>query len=145
MSQLRQAYPEFQTHDTEVVVVSPTPPEKGAQYHQLFKFIHPYLCDPDHRADEVFGLPINRASVITGLLGGVLTGELWHHVRETPAEVDTPVPTVAINALRSGHVDAVFLIDDTGKVRFARSGFGMGTLPSNAEILRMLDELKTSG
>ena len=39
-----------------------------------------------------------------------------------------------------GQVDGIFLIDKRGIVRFARSGFGVALLPTDAELVRLLGE-----
>lgn len=141
MSQLRLGHAGLRARETEVVVVTPTPVEKGAQYDQLFKFVHPYLCDPGYVAAEQFGLPIRRGAVLQGLVGGMVAPGFWHEVIHVPPEVNKPLPAVAVGAMRGGHVDAFFLVDKQGIVRQGRTGFGMGVLPSMPELLRMVEEL----
>jgi alkyl hydroperoxide reductase subunit AhpC len=139
VSQLRLGYPQFQAHNAEVLVVTATPPERGAKYQELFKFEYPYLCDPNLATAKTYGLPINKKSVLGGAAtsGGFLAGLV-----KTPIELHTYPQPNELKALVTGQVDGFFVIDKEGIVRFVRRGGGMSLLPDNAEIEHVLSGLQ---
>ena len=142
MSQLRLGYPRFREQDAEVVVVTATPPERGATYQELFKFEHPYLCDPKLETARTYGLPINKKSV----LGGALTsGAFLPGLAKTPIQLHTWPEPNELKALGAGQVDGFFVIDKEGVVRFVRIGGGTALLPSNADIEQLLRGLENTG
>jgi AhpC/TSA family len=139
VSQLRLGYPQFRKQDAEVVVVTATPPERGATYQDLFKFEHPYLCDPKLETAKTYRLPINKKSV----LGGAITSATFlSGLVKTPIQLHTWPEPNELKALGAGQVDGFFVIDKEGIVRFARIGGGAALLPSNAEIERLLMRLE---
>lgn len=142
MSQLRLGYPRFRAHDAEVVVVTATPPERGAKYQEIFKFEYPYLCDPKLEAARTFGLPINKKSVLGG---AVTSGAFLSGLAMTPIQLHTYPQPNELKALVTGQVDGFFVIDKEGIVRFARIGGGTSLLPNNADIEQLLSELEKTG
>src|SRR5947209_12029260 len=142
MSQLRLGYPQFREQDAEVVVVTATPPERGPKYQELFKFEHPYLCDPNLRAAKTYGLPFDKKSVLGGAVtsAGFLSG-----LAMTPVRLHTYPQPNELKALVAGQVDGFFVIDKQGIVRFVRIGGGTSLLPNNSEIEQLLSELEKTG
>jgi hypothetical protein len=125
-----------------VVLVTATPPERGATYQDLFKFEHPYLCDPKLETARTYGLPINKKSV----LGGAATsGTFLSGLVKTPMQLHTWPEPNELKALASGQVDGFFVIDKAGIVQFARIGGGTALLPSNADIEQLLMRLENTG
>lgn len=49
-----------------------------------------------------------------------------------------------VNLFKLGRMPAQVIIDKQGCVRYAHYGHGMSDIPRNAEILALLDELKTN-
>lgn len=141
MSQLRLGYPQFRAQDAEVVVVTATPPDRGAKYQEIFKFEYPYLCDPNLQAAKTFGLPINKKSVLSG---AVTSGAFLSGLAMTPIQLHTYPQANELKALVTGQVDGFFVIDKEGIVRFARIGGGTSLLPNNAEIEQLLSGLEHS-
>ena len=142
MSQLRLGYSRFRERDAEVVLVTATPPERGATYQDLFKFEYPYLCDPKLETARTYGLPINKKSV----LGGAITSATFlSGLVKTPSQLHTWPELNELKALAAGQVDGFFVIDKTGIVRFARIGGGTALLPSNADIEQLLIGLEHTG
>ena len=139
---MRLGYPKFREQDAEVVVVTATPPEQGAKYQDLFKFEHPYLCDPKLETARSYGLPINKKSV----LGGAATSSTFlSGLAKTPIQLHTWPQPNELKALTIGQVDGFFVIDKKGIVRFARIGGGTALLPSNADIEQLLRRLENTG
>jgi alkyl hydroperoxide reductase subunit AhpC len=142
VSQLRLGYPQFRRQDAEVVVVTATPPERGAKYQEIFKFEYPYLCDPNLEAAKTFGLPINKKSVLGG---AVTSGAFLSGLAMTPIQLHTYPQPNELKALVTGQVDGFFVIDKEGIVRFARIGGGTSLLPNNAEIEQLLSGFEKTG
>ena len=142
MSQLRLGYSRFREQDAEVVVVTATPPERGAEYQDLFKFEYPYLCDPNLETAKTYGLPINKKSVLGG---AVTSGAFLSGLAKTPIQLHTWPEPNELKALAAGQVDGFFVIDKEGIVRFARIGGGTALLPSNADIEQLLMRLENTG
>jgi hypothetical protein len=142
VSQLRLGYPRFREQAAEVVVVTATPPERGAKYQDLFNFEHPYLCDPQLETAKTYGLPINKKSVLGG---AVTSGAFLSGLAKTPIQLHTWPEPNELKALAAGQVDGFFVIDKEGIVRFARIGGGTALLPSNADIEQLLMRLENTG
>ena len=125
-----------------MVVVTATPPERGAKYQDLFKFEYPYLCDPKLETAKTYGLPINQKSV----LGGAATsGAFWSGLVKTTVQLHTWPEPNELKALGAGQVDGFFVIDKEGIVQLARIGGGTALLPSNADIEQLLMRLENTG
>ena len=125
-----------------MVVVTATPPERGAKYQEMFKFEHPYLCDPKLEVAKTYGLPINKKSVLGG---AVKSGAFWSGLAKIPTELRTYPEPNELKALANGQVDGFFVIDKEGIVRFVRIGGGTALLPNNAEIEHLLSGLENTG
>jgi hypothetical protein len=125
-----------------VVVVAATPPERGAKYQELFKFEHPYLCDPHLQAAKIYGLPVNKKSA---LLGAATSGAFWSGLAKTPIQLRTFPEPNELKAFGAGQADGFFVIDKQGIVRFARIGGGTALLPNNAMIEQLLSGLENTG
>ena len=123
-------------------MVTATPPERGAEYQDLFKFEYPYLCDPNLETAKTYGLPINKKSVLGG---AVTSGAFLSGLAKTPIQLHTWPEPNELRALAAGQVDGFFVIDKEGIVRFARIGGGTALLPSNAEIEQLLRRLENTG
>jgi len=102
VSQLRLGYPQFRAQNAEVVVVTATPPAQGAKYQEIFKFEHPYLCDPNLEAAKTYGLPINKKSVLGG---AVKSGAFWSGLAMTPIQLHTLPEPNELKVLVAGQVE----------------------------------------
>ena len=50
-----------------------------------------------------------------------------------------------VNWLKLGRMPALFVIDKAGRVRYRHYARNMSDIPSNAEVLAVLDEINASG
>lgn len=50
-----------------------------------------------------------------------------------------------VNLLKMGRMPALFIVDKTGEIRYRHHGGSMRDIPSNAEVLSMLDLLNMEG
>lgn len=137
---MRLGYPEFQTLDAEILAVTATPPERGPHYHQLFKFVHPYLCDPGMSTIRRYGLPARRGAVVLGAIRALISDPVFR--RESfNAPAGLPRLVREENDMPAGQLEGFYAIDKLGIVRFARATCGSDLLPSNAEIVQLLATL----
>lgn len=114
-----------------------TAPERAPQYQQVFHFVHPYLCDPEHLAARRYGVQPQVGKAMGGLLSSA--PDLVKSMVGAPHHYHLPKHEEG-KALLAGEMDALFLIDKDGTIRFSRAACGNALLPSNAEIIRMLDQ-----
>ena len=63
MSQLARGLPRFRELETEIVMVTPTPLDRGRFYARNFQLPFSYLCDPEYRAFEAYGLTVRPHSL----------------------------------------------------------------------------------
>ena len=141
MSQLRLGYPKFREKEAEVVVITATPPDRAEQYQGLFRFEHPYLCDPKRETARRYGLHTAKRSVLGG---SVTSGAFWKGLATMPTDMRTYPEIKELQSLGAGQVDGFFLIDKGGIVRNTKVGELLALLPKNEEIERMLGELSES-
>jgi peroxiredoxin Q/BCP len=64
MSQLARGASRFQALDTDVVMVAPTTLERGRFYARNFPLPFPYLCDPDYRVFQDYGMAVREHSLL---------------------------------------------------------------------------------
>ena len=50
-----------------------------------------------------------------------------------------------VKLAKFGRMPALYIIDREGRIRFEHHGQSMSDIPENAEVLRILDEVNTSG
>ncbi len=146
MSQLARGAPRFRELDTEIVMVSPTTLERGQFYARNFALPFPYLCDPDYRVFEAYGLRVRPHSLVWR------AGVAIRASRTTPPENDfgPAKPTLGeLGRLLNDDDLGLFVIDKAGKIRYATSGnyltfegtkpVGAHPIPSNDEIVGELE------
>lgn len=137
---MRLGYQEFRARDAEVVAITATPPERGAQYHQLYRFPHPYLCDPERATARRYGVLPSVGVALRKGIKFLASPALQRQFRSTGRELGS-LPGAELRASGSGEAIGCFVVCKQGLVRFARTGAGTELLPSNVEIAQLLDEL----
>lgn len=149
MSQLARGLPRFQALDTEILMVSPTPLRRGRFYAQNFQIPFPYLCDPEYRVFDLYGMPIRPHSLLWK------AGVLRHALRLPEPENDFgPAkhgPTELVRVLNDDDL-GFFIVDKQRTVRYANQGpyvvfegtkpVGMQPIPSNEEIVAELERCR---
>ena len=141
MSQLARGYGEFAARDAEIVEVTNSTPERARVYAQKFGLRFPYLCDPDFRVRQAWGL--GRRS--HGPLYYVTT--FYRGATAPKPETDytgEPFKPAEIPSLLADEDMGFFIVDKQGLIRFALNeayftAKGPRQIPSNAEILQELD------
>jgi peroxiredoxin len=147
MSQLARGADRFRALETEILMVAPTPLERGQFYARNFSIPYPYLCDPEYRAFAAYGLTVRPRSLLwkvrvlrhaRGLPAPEVTelGEAQHGLREL---------TRVLNDDDLG----CFIADKEGTLHHVTAGpyvtyegtkpVGMQSIPSNEDIVAVLE------
>jgi peroxiredoxin len=141
MSQLARGYDRFKALDAEVLQVTPTPTERAAFYVRNFKIPFAYLCDPDYRVHQQWGLDTRSHSLAW------YAKTLYAATKMTSPPSDLGSPSVSLGDLKTNLHDSdtgFFLVDRKGVVRYLTSGpyvseHGIRGIPSTDEIVRELE------
>jgi peroxiredoxin len=134
-------YSVFRSLGAELVEVTPTPPDRARMYYSRFSLTFPYLCDPDTRVWEMYGLRPGRLGplhVLGVMLPDAVGPRTVLHDWVDGPKIQPTQPEIA----HLGNEYGFFLIDQSGAIRSADAGPYMG-LPANAEIERQLRALIT--
>jgi alkyl hydroperoxide reductase subunit AhpC len=138
MAQLRLGYPEIARSGAEVLQITHNTAAEAQRYFKHYPIAFPYLCDPERKVHEAYGLALETASaknVVTSM--ATATGDLLRRGEKTAL----PIPFM----MRYGYKEspqAVVLVDREGIVRHVVQAGPNAELPSNAEILRRLDAIR---
>ena len=141
MSQLRLGYEQFQANGAEVLAVTATPSERGQQYNRMFKFVHPYLCDPERQTILRYGVGARAFSLRESL--SAVKPSMWRHYASGGGVLKEK--ELAAQESGAGLMDGLLIIDQQGIVRYVSLGNAARVLPSNAEIVEMLTGLPATG
>jgi peroxiredoxin Q/BCP len=147
MSQLARGAPRFQTLDADVVMIAPTTLERGRFYAKNFPLPFPYLCDPDYRVYEAYGMPLRPHSLLWK------TRVMGHFMRMPPAEVtELGPPKLALSEyprLLNDDDLGLFVIDKGGTLQYASrmpyaefegtKPVALPAIPSTEEIVAVLE------
>jgi peroxiredoxin len=147
MSQLARGAPRFQALDADIVMISPTTPERGRFYAKNFPLPFPALCDPDYRVYEAYGMGVRQHSVLWK------TRVLAHALRmPQPEATELGAGKPALSELPRFLNDddlGFFVADKGGTLRYASTApyvsfdgtkpVGMPPIPSTEEIVAVLE------
>ena len=147
MSQLARGAPRFQALDADIIMVSPTTLERGRFYAKNFSLPFPYLCDPDYRVYEAYGMPVRPHSLLWK------TRVMVNAMRMPSAEVTelgAAKPGLSELARIVNDDDLGFFVTDKGgTLRYASNApyvefdgtkpVGMPAIPSTEEIVGVLE------
>jgi alkyl hydroperoxide reductase subunit AhpC len=137
MAQLRLGYPEIQRTGAEVLQITHNTPAEAQRYFKHYPITFPYLCDPDRRVHDAYGIAQtpqklgDAARTVAAAAADRLRGEF--------------TPNLVTPFVRGGVKDspqAVIFVDREGIVRHVVQAGPNADLPSNAEILRRLDAIR---
>src|SRR5262245_51399955 len=107
MAQLRLGYPEIERSGAEVLQITHNTAVEAQRYFKHYPIAFPYLCDPERRVHEAYGLALETASaknVAASMATSV--GDLVRHGEKTAL----PLPFM----MRYGYKDspqAVVIVD----------------------------------
>jgi peroxiredoxin len=140
MSFLARGYPRFRDLGAEVLEVTLSTPARAEFYAKNFKLPFPYLCDPDYRVRNAFGLGYRSHSPVWYARTFMAAGK----VEPPPSDFGDVAPKLGeFPQLLTDDDMGFFVIDRQGIVRHAVAGSyvtpgGVRALPSNDEIEAML-------
>lgn len=103
MAQLRSEHNEFESRETEIVVVGPEGAAAFSRYWSENQLPFVGLPDPEHRVLKLYGQQIKL--------------------------------------FKFGRMPAQVLVDKSGNARFVHYGHEMSDIPSNTELLSLIDGL----
>ena len=138
MAQLRLGYPEIQRSGAEVLQITHNTAAEALRYFKHFPIAFPYLCDPERTVHDAYGLALETASAKNVVASAATAASDFLRRGEKTA---LPIPFM----MRYGYKDspqAVVIVDREGIVRHVVQAGPNAELPSNAEILRRLDEIR---
>jgi len=138
MAQLRLGYPEIQRSGAEVLQITHNTAAEAQRYFKHFPIAFPYLCDPERTVHDAYGLALETASAKNVVASAATAASDFLRRGEKTA---LPIPFM----MRYGYKDspqAVVIVDREGIVRHVVQAGPNAELPSNAEILRRLDEIR---
>ena len=148
MSQLARGTSRFQALDGEIVMVAPTTRERGEFYARSFPLPFPYLCDPEYRVFEAYGMPVRKRSLLwkTRAIAGFMrlpSPETTELGQAKPALSEFP-------GLFKDDDLGLFVVDKRGTLRYASSApyagvegvkiASMAPIPSTEEIATVLEQ-----
>lgn len=148
MSQLARGYPRFKQLDTEILQIAPTTLQRGRFYARHFPLPFPYLCDPDYRVFEAYGMTVRPHSIAWKVAA-------FAHVIRLPGAPETELgpakPSLGeLGRLLNDDDLGVFIVDKEGVIRYASVGeyvtfegarpVGMRPIPDTDEIVRELED-----
>jgi peroxiredoxin len=137
MAQLRLGYPEIQRTGAEVLQITHNTAAEAQRYFRHFPIAFPYLCDPDRRVHDAYGI----AQEAPTLSESVRTIAAVTRDRVRGEFTPSPFPAM-LRAHGKESAQAVIVVDRDGIVRHVVQAGPNADLPSNAEILRRLDALR---
>ena len=141
MSQLARAYPRVKEHGGVILEVTTSTPARAAFYARRFRLPFPYLCDPDYRVFEEWGLakrshgPGYYAKQVLGMMKGP---------PKVPNDFGDFVPALSeVPKLMADDDMGLFIVDRGGTVRYTLAGpyvheAGARGVPGPDEIVREL-------
>jgi peroxiredoxin len=140
MTQLLRGYPTFQNLNGEILEVTPTPPERARLYATKFNIPFPYLCDPDYRVRQSWGLE-QRPHSIGWYAAAFYAG---FTAPQPSSDFGKVQPALAeFPRLLADEDMGFYILDKNGVVRYALAGAYLDgkaarQIPSNEEIVREL-------
>ena len=143
MSQIARAYLRIREHNAEVLEITTNTVARGQMYARKFTLPFPYLCDPDRRARDAWG--IEKRAHGPGYY--VKTFMAASKVPPAPNDFgDFKPPLAEIPSLLADEDMGFFIVDRAGIVRYVLAGsyinenvMGPRQLPGPDEIVRELE------
>ena len=133
MAQLRQKESQFEAKKVTVILVGLGPPEEAEAFRKEFDLSFPMVCDPDRRLYTAYELKR------IGLLRFASPSLLFKGVKALSQGHAMGIPRGDIFQL-----PGVFIIDQTGRIRFSYYGSDPADHPSPEKILIAVSKIDHS-
>jgi alkyl hydroperoxide reductase subunit AhpC len=138
MSQLTRAYSRITEAGAEILEVTTSTPARARFYARQFALRFPYLCDPDHRVHDAWGI-VKRPHGV-GYYAKTLIGAMRSEI--PPNDYGAFKPALSeMPATLADEDMGVFVVDRAGAVRYALAGSyfspgGPRAIPGPDELVR---------
>jgi peroxiredoxin len=144
MARLSQAYPQFQSSESEILQITHNTVDEASLYFRNYHLATPYLCDPDRQVHLRYGIPLEHQAIgavvgntVTSCL--MVTGDLLLHGQKSPS----PVSLIMRMGPRSQSGQMVVVVDRAGVIRHVQRIGPFDALPTVAELLSLLEPLQS--
>lgn len=143
MAQLRLGYPDFQKRSAEILQVTHSTIDEAERYVRYYPMPFRYLCDPERRVHETYGIPL----VVPGV------GERVENFAKCSAAVVTDLvlrgqrsfsPRPFVTRYKGDSPQVIYVVDREGIIRRVFRPGPIGAIPSNAQLFRELEALGSS-
>ncbi len=130
MAQLRDKAADFEKARVRVVLVGMGPPKESREFLERFKVPFPMICDPERRLYDIYGLKkmgtldFLSPSLALKSLSAVAQGNM------------AGMPEGDVKQLAG-----VFIIDNSGHVRFRHLSADPADFPPAEDVLRALESI----
>lgn len=142
MARLSQAYAQFVALDTEILQITHNTQKEANLYFRNYHLATPYLCDPDRRVHLAYGVALERQGLgavaenwVTS--SAMVARDLVMHGEKSPP----PIPALRLGRFQPAQL--VIAADRAGVVRYVWSSGPFDTLPTVAELLLMLESMRS--
>lgn len=142
MARLSQVYGDFVALEAEVLQITHNTQKEADAYFRSYHLATPYLCDADRRVHSAYGVALEKQSVGAVAENWVVSSamvvhDLVRHGDKSPP----PIPAIRMGSFQPAQL--VVAVDRAGVVRYVWSGGPFDTLPTVAELLALLQSLRS--
>ncbi len=143
MVRLSQSYAQFVALDAEILQITNNTQKEADVYFRNYHLATPYLCDTDWRVHYAYGVALERQSLGAMAENFVTSTAMVVHDLVLNGE-KSPPPIPALRMGRSQSPQLVVVTDCASVVRYVWSSGPFDTLPTVAELLSVLEPLRSS-
>lgn len=142
MARLSQCYAQFAALDAEILQITHNTQKEADLYFRNYHLATPYLCDTDWRVHLAYGVALERQSLGAVAENWVTSTAMVVHDLVLHGE-KSPPPTPALRLGRFQSPQLVVAADRAGVVRYVWSGGPVDTLPTVADLLSVLESMRS--
>ena len=142
MARLSQCYAQFAALDADILQITHNTQKEADLYFRNYHLATPYLCDTDWRVHLAYGVALERQSLGAVAENWVTSTAMVVHDLVLHGE-KSPPPTPALRLGRFQSPQLVVAADRAGVVRYVWSGGPVDTLPTVADLLSVLESMRS--
>jgi peroxiredoxin len=142
MARLSQSYAQFVALDAEILQITHNTQKEADVYFRNYHLATPYLCDADRRVHLAYGVALERQSLGAAAENWVTSTAMVAADLVLRGE-KSPPPTPGFRLGQSQPPQLVVAADRAGVVRYVWSGGPFDTLPTVAELLSVLESIRS--
>ena len=142
MARLSQSYAQFVALDAEILQITHNTQKEANVYFRNYHLATPYLCDADRRVHLAYGVALELQSLGAAAENWVtstamVAADLVLHGDKSPP----PTPGFRLGRFQSPQL--VVATDRAGVVRYVWSSGPFDTLPTVAELLSVVESIRS--